>query len=64
MKEYLDALNVPELTDEEVQAIDQAGSEFHYRRFVSFAVAWSSDRSPSVTSKSEHHRRCTTWMAS
>ncbi|KAF8512271.1 NADP-dependent oxidoreductase domain-containing protein [Gautieria morchelliformis] len=35
LKEYVDALNVPALTPEEEQAIDEAGSKVHYRRFVS-----------------------------
>ena len=39
MKEYLDALNVPELTPEEVNAIDEAGSKLHYRRFVSLELS-------------------------
>ncbi|KAF8511110.1 Aldo/keto reductase [Hysterangium stoloniferum] len=34
LKEYLDAANVPALTSEEVQAIDDAGSMVHYRRFM------------------------------
>ena len=42
LKEYLDALNVPALTSEEEQAIDEAGSEVHYRRFVSPKVGWLS----------------------
>ena len=36
LKEYLDALNVPALTPEEEQAIDEAGSKVHYRKFVSY----------------------------
>jgi len=35
LKEYLDAANVPALTPEEVQAIDDAGSTLKYRRFMS-----------------------------
>jgi len=33
LKEYLDALNVPDLTVEEVKAIEEGGSKLHYRRF-------------------------------
>ncbi|KIJ35762.1 hypothetical protein M422DRAFT_261943 [Sphaerobolus stellatus SS14] len=33
LKEYLDALNVPQLTPEEVSAIDAAGSKLHFRKF-------------------------------
>jgi hypothetical protein len=35
MKEYLDTVNVPPLTDEEIQVIEENGSKFHERFFVS-----------------------------
>jgi len=33
MKEYLDTFNVPPLTAEEIQAIDENGSNFHKRHY-------------------------------
>ena len=35
MKEYLDTVNAPPLTDEEIQVIDENGSKFHERFFMS-----------------------------
>jgi len=40
IKEYLDTVNVPPLTAEEVQVIDETGSKFHKRIFVGF---WGSE---------------------
>lgn len=34
MKEYLDTANVPDLTEEELQAIDSAGEQFYKRIYV------------------------------
>ena len=35
LKEYLDTVNVPPLTAEEIQVIDENGSKYHKRIFVS-----------------------------
>jgi len=40
IKEYLDTVNVPPLTAEEIQVIDETGSKFHKRIFVGF---WGSE---------------------
>jgi hypothetical protein len=34
IKEYLDTINVPDLSVEEIEAIEQAGSKLHKRMYM------------------------------
>jgi hypothetical protein len=38
IKEYLDTINIPSLTADEIQSIEENGSKFHKRIFVSGSI--------------------------
>jgi hypothetical protein len=48
LKEYLDVLNVPDLTEEELESITNGGSGTHHRAFVSILLFPSRPRSHSM----------------
>lgn len=48
LKEYLESLNDPALTPDDVKEIDEAGSQLHYRKFVSVQTVSLSDSAEAV----------------
>jgi hypothetical protein len=54
LKEYLDVLNVPDLTPEELESITATGSKVHHRAFVRTLCAVSEIRADGTAAGKAH----------